>query len=127
MICFACTAPSFRGRSLRVPRGFSMIEVVVAIVLLTVGILAVVKALAAMTGVVSAGAVTTRAVTLGSSRIERLLVGGCTGRPAAGDTVIGGMNLQWDRSGSAATVRLNYPLDGTQRFDTLTVAWWCTP
>lgn len=98
-----------------------------AIVLLTVGILAVVKALAAMTSVISAGAVTTRAVALGTSRIERLLAGGCTAGPVAGDTVVAGIRLQWDRTGSAATVSVNYPLDGKQRFDTLSVSWWCAP
>ncbi len=78
--------------------GYSLIEVLLALVVLTVGLLAVASASAAVTRMLSSGALFTQAAIAGDARLEGLRVEGCVG-PRGGDSLTGPVTVSWQASG----------------------------
>ncbi len=74
--------------------GLTIIEVMVAITILTVGALAVSSAAAALTRLIGEGARYAAAATIGRATLESLLPIACDGS-ASGDSVVGAFHMDW--------------------------------
>ncbi len=75
-------------------RGLTLIEVIVAITILTVGALALSSAAAALTRLIGEGARYASAATIGRAMLESLLPIACDGS-ASGDSIVGVFHLDW--------------------------------
>jgi prepilin-type N-terminal cleavage/methylation domain-containing protein len=73
-------------------RGFTIIEVLVAIVVLTVGLLGLVTTAALVTRMIGRGQRSSVAATFAAQRMERLRVSGCASQAAGSDTLKRGSN-----------------------------------
>lgn len=71
-----------RHHSIRVRRGFTLLELLVALVLLDLGLIALAGASAAVSRVQVAAAGDTRAQELASATVERIMSSPCGGAPA---------------------------------------------
>ncbi|HXM39551.1 MAG TPA: prepilin-type N-terminal cleavage/methylation domain-containing protein [Gemmatimonadales bacterium] len=71
-------------------RGFTIVEVLVAIVVLTVGLLGLVTTAALTTRMIARGQRSSMAATFAAQRMERLRVSGCTNQVAGADTLYRG-------------------------------------
>jgi prepilin-type N-terminal cleavage/methylation domain-containing protein len=80
--------------------GFTLVEVLVAVTLLVVGVLAVASASAFITGMIGAGGTDGRAAAVGRGVLESLLPTACGGE-ARGDTTIGALEVEWTTAPSA--------------------------
>ncbi len=107
--------------------GLTIIEVMVAITLLTVGALAVSSAAAALTRLIGKGARYASAATIGRATLESLLPIACDGG-ASGDSIVGAFHLDWSirprGSVSDVAVVVSAPT-ATWRKDTLFTARAC--
>ena len=81
-------------------RGFTLIEVIVAVTLLVVGVLAVASTSALITGMIGAGGTDGKAAAVGRGVLESLLPTACGGE-ARGDTTIGALRVDWSAAPSA--------------------------
>ena len=109
--------------------GLTIIEVMVAITLLTVGALAVSSAAAALTRLIGEGARYASAATIGRSTLELLLPIACDGS-ASGDSIVGVHHLDWSiqpRGAVSHVVVVVSAPAATRRKDTLFTARWCLP
>jgi len=70
--------------------GFSLIEILVAIVMISVGVLATAASSALVTRMISGGQRSAVAASFASERLERLRVTACTGQAAGVDTLFRG-------------------------------------
>jgi prepilin-type N-terminal cleavage/methylation domain-containing protein len=68
-------------------RGFTIVEVLVAIVVLTVGLLGLVTTAALTTRMIARGQRSSMAATFAAQRMERLRVTGCANQAAGADTL----------------------------------------
>ena len=68
-------------------RGFTIVEVLVAVVVLTVGLLGMVTTSALVTRMIARGQRTSVAATFAAQRLERLRITGCTSQVAGADTL----------------------------------------
>ena len=108
-------------------RGFSFVELLVALTILAVGVTAAVRALASMGNLLALGAVSTRVALIAGTAAER--AAGCGTVVASGDTVTGAMRIQWVTSpvSGGTSVRVNawYPRRGTVHNWSLELTRWC--
>lgn len=123
----AARADSGTGPITSQHRGFSLIELVVAITILLVGLLAIVRSLAGLNRLLAAAASETRVAVIASSAMERMVLGGCADPVAAGDSAVGGIQVRWGGSGNRNIVIVDYPRDFYARSDTFDLARWCPP
>ena len=76
-------------------RGFTIVEVLLALVLLAVGMLALVSTATMTTRAVRAGSRMTRGSAAAASRMEQLLAEACGGGASAGTTTAGDIRVDW--------------------------------
>lgn len=107
----------------RDPEGFSLVEVVVAMVLLTIGVLCLAASARAVTRLTSQGARVGHAATVVASRLERLRAGACDALAAGGSATSGPFTERWtvEAAGTVRTVTITvtYPDGAAMRYDTL--------
>lgn len=86
-------------------RGMTMIEVLIAVLVLSAGLLALTTAAAGVSRMIDYGRRSTEAAALATGRIELLRAGGC---PAAGtgSTTSGSFSVSWDVTETAKRARL---------------------
>ena len=110
--------------------GFTLIEVLVALVLLTVGVLGLAGVARSVTRLTSEGLRLTTAAALAGARIEQLRAGGCAG-VGAGMAAYGAYVESWsaDAAGAARAVlvRVTYPAPPGRRTRTLAAVIACAP
>ena len=80
--------------------GFTIAEVVVAVTLLVVGVLAVASASASITRMIGAGGTYGKAAAVGRGVLESVLPTACEGE-VGGDTTIGAIRVDWSVAPSA--------------------------
>lgn len=85
--------------------GFTIIEVLIAVVLLTVGVLAMVTTAAQTTRMITQGQIDTEATALAARQFEVLRSGPCPADGAAGDTIMGPFSLKWTAAQMGSTGR----------------------
>lgn len=73
-------------------QGFTIVEVIVAIVVLTIGLLALMTSSALVTRMIARGERTAAMAAFASQRLERLRTTACTSQPAGSDTLYRGSN-----------------------------------
>src|ERR1700704_3072081 len=73
--------------NLKTEAGFTIVEILIAIVVLTVGILGLVTTSALVTRMIARGQRTAVAAEFAAQRFERLRVSGCTNQAAGADTL----------------------------------------
>ena len=108
-------------------QGFTLIELVVAVTLLVVGVLAVASTSTLITGMIGAGGTHGRVAAVGRGVLESLLPTACGGE-AQGDTTIGALMVDWSAvpSGNAAKVVVVVTVPTTDRPpDSLSTARTC--
>lgn len=87
-------------------RGFTIIEVLIAIVVLTVGVMAMVTTAALTTRMVTQGQIDTEATALASQQFEVLRRQGCpTAGATGGPTLIGPYTVSWTAAASGTVGR----------------------
>jgi prepilin-type N-terminal cleavage/methylation domain-containing protein len=79
---------------MKAERGFTIIEVVVAIVVLTIGVLGLVSTSALVTRMIARGQHSSNGATFAARRVESLRATGCRSQAAGKDTL-------WTQSGTA--------------------------
>jgi prepilin-type N-terminal cleavage/methylation domain-containing protein len=82
-------------------RGFSLVEVVVAIMILAIGVVALGASAASITRITAEGGRTSEAAMIASARFERLRYNLCTGGSSAGNTVTDGFTETWTISSTS--------------------------
>jgi prepilin-type N-terminal cleavage/methylation domain-containing protein len=73
-------------------RGFTIIEIIIAIIVLTVGVLGLVTTAALVTRMIARGQRSAVATAFGARRLERLRARACTSRADGADTLYRGSN-----------------------------------
>jgi Tfp pilus assembly protein PilV len=110
--------------------GSTIIEVVFAVLLLSVGFLAVASSAAWMTRMVGRSRQSVRVAALAQAKLESLWAGACEG-PARGDSTAGPLVLSWSSTPSGAVVELramvSAPALSGARVDTFLAARACLP
>jgi prepilin-type N-terminal cleavage/methylation domain-containing protein len=71
-------------------KGFTIVEVIIAIVVLTIGLLALMTSSALVTRMIARGERTAAMAAFASQRLERLRTSACTSQPAGSDTLYRG-------------------------------------
>jgi len=85
--------------------GFTLVEVMAAVTLLVVGVLAAASASAAITAMVGAGGADGKAAVFGRGILESLLPTACTAA-APGDTAVGALQANWSVARSPGVSRV---------------------
>jgi prepilin-type N-terminal cleavage/methylation domain-containing protein len=93
-------------------RGFTIVEVIIAIIVLTVGLLGLVATSALVTRMIARGQRSANAATFASKRLELLRVTGCRSQAAGKDTL-------YTQSGTAAAINSWGFTDATNRHWTI--------
>lgn len=110
-------------RPWRDPQGFSLVEVVVAMVLLTIGVLCLAASARSVTRLTSQGARVGQAAIVVASRLERLRAGACDALAGGGSAISGPFTERWTVEASGAvgtvTITVSYPDGAVMRYDTL--------
>jgi type IV pilus modification protein PilV len=92
--------------------GFTLVEVIVALVLLTIGVLGLAGVARSVTRLTTESLRLTTAAVLAGSRVEQLRAGGCVGA-LSGTAVTGAYAESWSASGAGAAravrVTVTYP------------------
>jgi prepilin-type N-terminal cleavage/methylation domain-containing protein len=98
-------------------RGFSLVEVIVATLLLTVGILALIGTSGAVARMGGAGRHASGSATLAASRLERLRAEPCLSGATGGSAVAGRYREQWESTpaGPERTLRVIVRYDDGRR------------
>ncbi len=98
-------------------RGFTLVEVLVAIVILTIGIIALAGSSSSVTRMIGRGKIETRAAQAASRRMEILRLAAdesprCTspGFASGGPVISGGMTESWQVSGTGAVRQIRVTL-----------------
>lgn len=112
-------------------RGYTLVELIVAVTVVAVGVLAAASSAAPVARLVRWGGAESGAMAAASSALETLRARGCAGL-ASGDTVIAGRyHVSWnaEADGALRAVRLtvSYATGTAQRSDTLETARACGP
>ncbi len=109
-------------------RGFTLVELVVAVLVLTVGVLALAGTAAAVTRMVGWGQRLSGSAIAAQSRLEALRAGGC-GSLGSGRDSVGPYRLQWSvtEAGSLRTIALtvDYPDGRGDRSEPFEATAWC--
>ena len=118
-------------------RGFTLVEVLVAIVVLVIGVVALVASSASSTRMIGRGRSSTRAVQAATARMEIIRANAyrtspdCTALANGSDSASTGVVTTWTITGAATprTVRVisSYQVPGRRRADTLTTQIRCLP
>ena len=120
-------ARAHRGR-VNGTRGFTLAELVVALLVLTVGVLALAGTAAAVSRMVGWGQRLGASAVAARSRLEALRSGGCASLGAGRDSV-GHYRLEWSvaRAGALRTVTLTvvYPDGRGERGERFEAVAWC--
>ena len=121
-----------RGRD---SRGFTLIEVMIAIVVLAIGVTALVGSSAVVTRMIGQGKISTQAVQAISQRMEQLrataysTTPNCTGLAAGSATTANGVTTTWTitANGELRTIRVivNYPTTAGTDADTVSTIIRC--
>jgi Tfp pilus assembly protein PilV len=110
-------------------RGLSLVEVVVTVVVLTVGILALTGTSGAIARMTGLGRHASASAALASSRLERLRAAPCPLGATAGSAFAGRYREQWsstpDGAGRALRVIVSYEDGRRARADTYETRWPC--
>lgn len=117
----------------RTREGFTLVEVIVAVVVLCIGITAMVSSSAMVTRMVGRGQMETRAGQVASRRLETLrrIAYSTSPRCTSGQFVSGGpqttqsVTESWTVNGGALTVVVSYATPGGTHTDTLTTQIEC--
>ena len=108
--------------------GFTLIEVIVALVLLTIGVLGLAGVARSVARLTSESARLATATALAGARVERLRAGRCAGL-ASGSAATGAYTEEWsaDAGGAARAVRVTvtYPATGGSRTRALAAVIAC--
>ena len=108
--------------------GFSLLEVVVSLLVLTIGVLALARSMAAMNRMLAAGTVLTKVAVLGTSQLETLVAGGCDSANY-GVSSVDGITVRWSATSDSGHARfdvvLQYPLDYENRADSIAYLLSC--
>lgn len=119
-------------------QGFTLIEVIMAVVVLSVGVLGMLTTFALVTRMVGRGSSANRAANFAEQRLERLRQTGCTSQASSSDTLYRGTTSTWvainswtftNGGGSTWHVRLlnRYKTSlGATRTDTVEASLSCT-
>ena len=115
--------------------GFTIVEVLIAIVMLSVGVLALAGSAGGITRMLSNGQRKTRSYAMGSSLIDslrRVANNSCAGLPASGSGTRGEMSIAWTVSNAGITsrthaieVRMSYRVGPYAKGDTLLATLYC--
>ena len=111
--------------------GFSTVEIVVAVMLLSVGVLGIARASADMTRALSQGDRMATAALYSQERIELLRAGGCDAMAAGTETKPGGYTLRWSVAQPTVSetklIRMvtSYSSGRGTRADTVETKVWC--
>lgn len=81
-------------RRMRARRGFTLVELIVAIIILVVGVLGLASAAAVVMRQITGSSFQNRAAAIASSRFERLRAVPCA-NAAAGTATVGGVTERW--------------------------------
>jgi prepilin-type N-terminal cleavage/methylation domain-containing protein len=120
---------------MKTQRGFTLVEVIVAIVVLTVGLLGLVTTAALVTRMITRGQRSSVAANFAAQRLEQLRAGGCVNRAGGSEQLVRGGNVvarnswNWVAAGDS-THRLLLSVQyqsraGVWRTDTLETAVTC--
>lgn len=111
--------------------GFTLIEIIIAILLLTVGIFGMAKATAGMIRMLGNGDRAGTAAIYAQERLELLRATACAGATTGSMVRDQAYDLFWDvtTDGNVAGIRVmvQYNADGGYRTDTVTTQELCTP
>jgi prepilin-type N-terminal cleavage/methylation domain-containing protein len=114
---------------IRTGAGFSLVEIMVALLVLSMGLLSLTSAAASVTRLSGRATVLTRGAALGASRVESILAEGCAA--GSGDSTVGRFQLRWTVTprGRAADVlvTLASPQPGGWKTDTVSTRVPCRP
>jgi prepilin-type N-terminal cleavage/methylation domain-containing protein len=112
-------------------RGFSLAEVMIAMVILTVGVLGIAASSAAITKMSSEGGRQGGAAAVAESRIEALTAVNCTAIAATGSATTGKFTETWAVTSSGllrtVTVNVTYPSGRATRTSTYVAYISCAP
>lgn len=109
--------------------GYTLVEVVVAVMLLAVGVLGLVSATTSVSRLIRWGGAQSAAAGLATARLDAMRAGGC-GRLAGGDTVVASRyRVRWEAAAAGplrpATAVVTYAWGGGVRADTFETAVSC--
>lgn len=118
-------------------RGFTLVEVLVAIIVLVIGVVALVGSSASSTRMIGRGRSSTRAVQAATARMEIIRANAyrtspdCTALANGSDSASTGVVTTWTITGTGTprTVQVisSYRIPGRRRADTLTTQIRCLP
>ncbi len=97
-------------------KGFTLIEILIAIVILSVSLLALAALMATTTQNTSFGGHITEAATFAQDQLERLRVTQWAGIVSGNDTAVGATGIAYDRT-------WNVVVNGNVRTVTITITW----
>jgi len=116
-------------------RGFTIVEVLIAIVMLSIGVLALASSAGGVTRMMSNGQRKTRSYAMATSLLDSLrkvAKANCGGLPASGSGNRGGMTIAWTVTNSGTTsithqvtVRMAYQVGPFTKGDTLIASLYC--
>lgn len=112
-------------------RGFTFVEVVVAMLILTVGVLALASSMARLSRILNRGSMATRGAVYAQARMEHLRATGCGSLASGSETPAPSYQMVWTvtaPSGSRTKqIELvsTYPAGNTTRMDTLVTSVPC--
>ncbi len=117
------------SKLLRGEAGLTLVEIIVACTILTVGLLALLRTAALASRMISEAALATEVSAVAREHLEALLNRGC-GSATGGDRTIDRLRVSW-RVTSGATewiaVRVEAPTPGGARVDSFSTALACPP
>jgi len=115
--------------------GFTIVEVLIAVIMLSIGVLALASSAGGITRMMSSGQRKTRSYAMASSVIDslrRVAKNQCSSLPANGSGVRGGMTIAWTVSNAGSInqtheieVRMSYPVGPRTKGDTLVAVVYC--
>jgi prepilin-type N-terminal cleavage/methylation domain-containing protein len=110
---------------MKTERGFTIVEVMIAIIVLTVGLLGLVTTSALVTRMIGRGQRSANAATFASKRLELLRVTGCRSQAAGKDTLYTqtGTALATNSWGFTAATNKHWAIVDTVKYQTSTGAW----
>lgn len=104
---------------IRSRHGFTLIELMVALVIFSVGLLALVSSGSAIMNMIASSQSRTIAAGIAASRFERLRATGCTSRPLTGSATTRGISETWTVNrlvrADDVTVTIVVPADHRQK------------
>jgi Tfp pilus assembly protein PilV len=109
--------------------GLTLVEIIVAFTVLTVGLLALLQTAALASRMISEAALATEVSAVARGHLEALLVGGC-GSETTGDEALGRLTVSWRVTSGAAqsiALRVRAATPQGERVDSFSTAVACLP